>query len=218
MELVTGPNARGPCAKRKSAAGPCCTPQGRALEGGTVPNPEHRSQKHYVFPPRAPSYRPQSAQHQLASACAVGRATGPHARTTRTHRKRAPGSGRTPQGLAVGGGRVPKPGQPSRRQEAPPPPGALLPPAPRAAPARKSVTGRVGYRLRRPHAPCATKQGSGPRLHAPRRGGRGRESVQPWTPLNTIGKQEVGGEDLASLPPQATTSRARDSSRKRGGA
>ena len=123
MESVTGPNARGPCAKRKTAAGPCCTPQGRALEGGTVPNPGHPSQKHYVFPPRAPSYRPHSAQHQLASACAVGRATGPHARTTRTHRKRAPGSGRTPQGLAVRGGRVPKAGQPSRRQEAPPPPG-----------------------------------------------------------------------------------------------
>ena len=48
-------------------------------------------------PPRAPSYRPHSAQRQLARAGAVGLVTGPHARTPRTHSQWVVGPGRTPE-------------------------------------------------------------------------------------------------------------------------
>ena len=56
-----------------------------------APDPDKRR------PPRAPSCRPHSAQGQLARARAVGLATGPHARTPRTHSQCVVGPGRTPE-------------------------------------------------------------------------------------------------------------------------
>ena len=48
-------------------------------------------------PPRAPSWRPRSAQSHLARACAVGLVTGPQARIPRTHSQWIMGPGRTPE-------------------------------------------------------------------------------------------------------------------------
>ena len=62
------------------------------------------------------------------------------------------------QGRAVGGGRVPNPGRPSRRQETPPP-GALLPPPGRATPPRKSVRCDIGDGPSRPHPLRPRKRG-----------------------------------------------------------
>ena len=81
-------------------------------------------------PPRAPLCRSHYAQSQLARARAVRFLTGPHAHTPRTHSQWVPGPGRTPQGRAVGRGKAPNPGRPRPRQEAPPTPGALVPPPP----------------------------------------------------------------------------------------
>ena len=46
-----------------------------------------------------------------------------HARTPRTHSQWLVRPGRTPQGRAVGRGRMPKPGRPIPRGEPPPPSG-----------------------------------------------------------------------------------------------
>ena len=51
----------------------------------------------------------------------MGLVTGPHAHTPCTHSQWAVGPGLTPQGRAVGRGRMPNPGRLTPRQEAPPP-------------------------------------------------------------------------------------------------
>ena len=108
--------------------------------------------------------------------------TGPHAHTPLTHSECVAGPGRTPQGRAVGCGRVPSPGRPPARQEPPPPPGALVPPPQRAKAARKSARCGVGDRCPSPHPPHRQLAGSRPRPHGPRPGGRAWESAQPRTP------------------------------------
>ena len=129
----------------------------------------------------------------------------------RIHRQRAAGAGCTPKGGAVGAARVPKPGRPLRRHQAPPPPpsGALLPPPQAATPSGKSVRCGVGGKPPHPHTPRPRKEGSGPRLHAQRMGGRERESAPTQTPLT-----EAGGAPPAPGRPPATPA-ARNTSPRR---
>ena len=134
-------------------------------------------------PPPGALVPPHSAQSQLARALAVRLMTGPHAHSPRTHSKCVAGFGRTPQGQAVGRGRVPNPGRPTPRQTATPlPPGALVPPRKRAKPAHRSARRGVGDWSPRPHPPHPQPVGSGPRPHAPRTGGRVWKSAKPRTP------------------------------------
>ena len=179
-----------PPRRRKKSSGPQLHAQrtgGRGRESAQPQTPltEPRAPPP---PPRAPSCRPRSAKWQMARARAVGLVTAPHVRTpapTRTpapQKKRAVGPGCTSRGRVVGGGRVPNPGRPSRRHEAPPP-GATLPPPRRATPPRKTARHGVGDGPPHPHPPRPRKKGSGRRLHTQRTGGRGRESAQTRTPL-----------------------------------
>ena len=94
-------------------------PQGWVVGGERVLNPGHPSLSNEPTAPPAPLCRPHSAQSQLTRPCAVGFMTGPHARTTRAHRKRAAGPGPLSQTWGRG---VPNPGHPSQRHEAPPKP------------------------------------------------------------------------------------------------
>ena len=59
-----------------------------------------------------------------------------------------------------------------------------------------------------PHAPsppCPKKTGSGPRRPAPRRGGRGRESAQPWTPLKEARGATSEGHGTAATARSASS-------------
>ena len=151
---------------------------GRAFGERPTPDAPHPGKRR---PPRAASCRPHSVQSQLTRACAVGLVTGPHAHSPRTYSQWVAGPGRTPQGRAVGRGRVPSPGRSTPRQEALPP-GALLPPPQRVKPARKSTRCGVGDGSQRPHRPHPQPVGSGRQSHAPRTGVRAWESALPRTP------------------------------------
>ena len=107
--------------------------------------------------------------------------TGSHAQPPGTHSQWVAGPACTPQGWAAGRGRVPNPGRPTPRQEAPPP-GALVPPPQCAKAARKSARCAVGVGSPHPHPPHPQPVGSGPRPHARRTGGRVWESAQPGRP------------------------------------
>ena len=103
---------------------------------------------------------------------------GPHTRTSHPQPVgRDPGH--TPQGQAVGVGRVPNPDSPHRGTRRPPTLGAVVPRLQRARPARKSVRCTGGDGSPRAQPLCPQLTGSGPQPPAPRTGGRGRKSVRP---------------------------------------
>ena len=81
-----------------------------------MPNPGHPTWGHEVPPPPpgAPSCCTQGAQRQLVKSCAVGLVTGPHAHTPCAQINSSAGPGRTSQGRAVGGRRMPSSGHPTR--------------------------------------------------------------------------------------------------------
>ena len=88
---------------------------------------------------RVPRTR-ERAQHTTDKVPRTAGPPRPHTAPTASG-KRAPAA--RPRGQVVGGGRVPDPGRPTPRREAPPP-GALVPPPQRAKPARKSARCGVG--------------------------------------------------------------------------
>ena len=116
-----GPARPHPPCPKKQGRGPRPHAPRRGNWKGRVPNPRHPSQRQEAPPRRAPLCRLLGAQHQLARARAAGLLTGPRAGSPRPDRQMAVDPRRTPQGQAVGGGRVPDPSRPSQRQ--PPPPG-----------------------------------------------------------------------------------------------
>ena len=74
---MPGPHTRILRAERTRAAGPVCTPEGRAIGAGWVPRRRHPSRTHEAAPPLpAFSCHPNSAQRQLARAGALGALTG----------------------------------------------------------------------------------------------------------------------------------------------
>ena len=110
-----------------------------------MPTAEHPTQRHQAPPPAGGGgfCRRHGAQRQLATACTVGRITGPHAHFPRAKQEEARGPGRTPQGRTVWGGRVPNIEHILRRQEAPPFPGhpAAAPTACRASLQERALWG-----------------------------------------------------------------------------
>ena len=104
-------------------ADPNSPPSGRAIGGGTAPDPRRPSQWWKAPPPGTPFRHPHSEQRQPARAHAVGPVLGPHARTDRARDTRdaepwlpAPEDGRPGEGQRLtpgaphNGGRPPPPG------------------------------------------------------------------------------------------------------------
>ena len=189
------------------------TPRLKGVQSGggecATPDTPHESTSP---PPLAPSCGPRRAQPKLAAACAVGLVTGPKARIPRAQGKGAAGSGRTPQGRAVGEG-VCNAGHPSQRYKGPPhrrPPAA--PTAHNAISARACAVGSVTV----PDActPCSKRRGE--RAPAARlKDGPLGEGECP-TPDNPRGGRGGGGLG-ALLPPRQLTTPARKSVRCRVG-
>ena len=166
---------------------------------GERPSPDapHPGKKR---PPRAPLWRPHSAQSQLTTARVVGLVTGPHARTPRTHSQWVVGPGRTPERMRGRGWESARPWTPTPRQEAPPP--GILMPTPQHARARAVglVTGPQG-RTPRTHSQWVVGPGRTPE----RMRGRGWESKRPWTPTP---RQEAPPPGILMPPPQHARARA----------
>ena len=130
-----------------------------------MPNHGDPSQRHGT-PPWAPSCRPHSAQSRLARMCAVGLVTSPTP-TPCVQGKQAVGPGSTPQGRAIGGGRVPDPGYPLCRREAP------ASGVPRAAPTARKASSQEralwGWRwVPKPAPPMPTENGQRPPAVCPK--------------------------------------------------
>ena len=142
-------------AQRTSGRGRGGCPTLDTSYGGTSPPP----------PPRAHSCQLHNAQHNVARARSVGLLGGSHTRTSCAKGKRAVGPGCTPEGQAVGGGRVPNPTRPFQTHEVPPPHEALLPPR-GCTQARKSASRMVSDASPHPQPPRPKYKGSGPRLPA----------------------------------------------------
>ena len=107
-------------------ADPNSPPNGRAVGGGTAPDPRRPSQWWKAPPQGTPFRHPHSEQRQPARAHAVGPVLGPHARTNRTRDTRdaepwllAPEDGRPGEGQRLtpgapcNGGKHPPRGRPS---------------------------------------------------------------------------------------------------------
>ena len=121
-------------------ADPNSPPNGRAVGGGTAPDPRLPSQWWKAPPQGTPFRHPHSEQRQPARAHAVGPMLGPQARTDRTreHTGRGTLAARS-RGPAAGGGTAPDTRRPSQRWQATPP-GDGPPPPPRHA----ALTGHAG--------------------------------------------------------------------------
>ena len=179
-------------------ADPNSPPSGRAVGGGTAPDPRRPSQWWKAPPPGTPFRHPHSEQRQPARAHAVGPVLGPHACTDRTRDTRdaepwlpAPEDGRPGEGQRLtpgaphNGGRPPPPGA------APHHPRGMQPP--QGMQAKGTVLGphthtpaATARRWRTPTArPVGGQSGEGQRLtsDAPRNGGghppRGQPSATP---------------------------------------
>ena len=143
----------------------------------------------------------------------MGLMAGLHANNPRAHSQWVAGSGRTPQGRAVGRERGPNTGGPTPRQQAPCP--GHPPAAPqRAKPARKSTCCGVGDGSPRPHSPHTQPVGSGPQPHAPRTGRRAWESARtPDAPHQGKRRPALG----ALVPPHSAQSQHTNSGLPAGG-
>ena len=152
---------RAPSCRRNSAQSQLA----RARAVGSVTGPHARSPRTHsqlvVGPGRTPKMTSGRGWESARPRTPRTKARGALRRTASG--KQAPAA--RPKGREVGGGRVPDPGRPTPRQEAPPP-GALVPPPQRAKPARKSVCCGVGDGSSRPRPPHRQPVGSGPRPHA----------------------------------------------------
>ena len=121
MGLVTGPHARTPRTHSQWVVGPSHTPErtsGREWESARRRTPHTQAGG---APPRVPSCGPHSAQSQLARARAVGLATGPCARTSRTHSQWVVGPGRTPERTGHRGWESARPRMPHTKAGGAPP-------------------------------------------------------------------------------------------------
>ena len=207
-------------------ADPNSPPSGRAVGGGTAPDPRFPSQWWKAPPPGTPFRQPHSEQRRLARAHAVGPGLGPHARTDRTRDTRdaepwlpAPEDGRPGEGQRLtpgaphNGGRPPPPGtaphhprgtQPAQGMQAK---GTVLgphtnTPAPEAR----------GWRT--PTArPMGGQSGEGQRLtsDAPHNGGRHPPPGTPFRQPHSEQRRPARAHAVGPvLGPHARTDRTRD--------
>ena len=191
-----GPPHPHTCAHSTWVADPNSPPSGRAVGGGTAPDPRCASQWWRAPPSGTPFSHPHSKQRRPARAHAVGRVLGPHARNDRTRDTRdAEPWLPTPEDGRPGEGQRLTPGAPHNRGR-PPPPGTPPPHPPRHA-APTGHAGRAdGVGLPHPHVrahstwvptarPVGGQSAEGRRLasDAPHNGGRhpprGRPSATP---------------------------------------
>ena len=164
--------------------------------------------------PRTTSDHPHGKQC-LAGHASHGASAGSACLHRCTHSMWAADSACLPQGRAAKGGEH-LTAHTAHKGATHPPQGC--PPATRTActPACKRARCAVSAGLAYPHLPRQENKDSGRRLPPQGTGSRGRVIAHPRTPLNTIEKQEGRREDRP--PFQRSTSRERQSSRKRGGA
>ena len=157
-------------------ADPNSPPSGRAVGGGTAPDPRRPSQWWKAPPPGTPFRHPHSEQRRPARAHAVGPVLGPHARTDRTRDTRdaepwlpAPEDGRLGEGQRLTPGTPHNGGRPPPRGRPPSTPAACSP-----------------HRARRPRGQCWAPApthprpqhvGGGPQQPAEWAGSRGRDSA-----------------------------------------
>ena len=159
-------------------ADPNGPPSGRAVGGGTAPDPRRPSQWWKAHPPGTPFRHPHSEQRQHARAHAVGPVLGPHAPTDRISDTRdaepwltAPEDGRPGEGQRLtpgaphNGGRHPPRGRPS-----------ATPTASNASPQRRTLWGRCRVPAPAPTAP-GTHGTRNPGCPLQRTGGQGRDSA-----------------------------------------
>ena len=166
-------------------ADPNSPPSGRAVGGGTAPDPRRPSQWWKAPPPGTPFRHPHSEQRQPARAHAVGPLLGPHARTNRTRDTRdaepwlpAPEDGRPGEGQRLtpgaphNGGRPPPPGTAPHHPRGMQPQHACRPPGRCWAPT--------------PTHPRPQHVGGGPHQPAQWAGSWGRDGAWPQTPPTTV--------------------------------
>ena len=159
-------------------ADPNSPPSGRAVGGGTAPDPRRPSQWWKAPPQGTPFRHPHSEQRQPARAHAVGPVLGPHARTDRTRDTRdakpwlpAPEDGQPGEGQRL------TPGAPHNGEKHPPRgyPSAT-PTASNAGPQGRTLWGRCWVPTPAPTAP-GTHGTRNPGCPLQRTGGRGRDSA-----------------------------------------
>ena len=126
---VLGPQNPHTCAHSTWVADPNSPPSGRAVGGGTAPDPRRPSQWSKAPPPGTPFRHPHSEQRRPARAHAVGPLLGPHARTDRTRDTRvaepwlpAPDDRRPGEGQRLTPGAPHNGGRPAPPGDGPPPP------------------------------------------------------------------------------------------------
>ena len=157
-------------------ADPNSPPSGRAVGGGTAPDPRRPSQWWKAPPPRKPFRHPHSEQRRPGRAHAVGPVLGPHARTDRTRDTRdaepwlpAPEDGRPGEGQRLTPGAPHNGGSHPPRGRPPTTPAACSP-----------------HRARRPRGQCWAPTpthprpqhvGGGPQQPTQWAGSRGRDSA-----------------------------------------
>ena len=197
--LVTGPHAHAPRTDNQWVAGPGRTAQGRAVVRGRAPNPRRTTLRREAPPPGALVPPPQCGKPaRKIGRCGVGDGfPHPHAPCPR---KTGGGPGPPAPWTGGSGRKRAQPGAPQTGARGALPQAALCGhPSAQRQPARACVVGT----LTDPH-PCTPRargnKGSRPRPPAPRTDGRGRESGQPRTPLDTTGVQDGRRQGRAAPP------------------
>ena len=194
--------------------GPGSPPRGRAVGGGTAPDPRRPSQRRTAPPPGTPFRHPDGAQRRPARARAVGPVLGPHTRTDRTRDTRvaeprlpAPEDGRPGEGQRLTPDAPQNGGRPSPPGTAPHHPHGTQPP--QGMQARGTVLGPHTHTSaptargrRTPTArPVSGQSGEGERLtsDAPRNNspkpGRGEPGPDHPPPSKHASRSEGPGQD-----------------------
>ena len=187
-------------------ADPNSPPSGRAVGGGTAPDPRRPSQWWKAPPPGKPFRQPHSEQRRPARVHAVGPVLGPHARTDRSRDTRvaepwlpAPEDGRPGEGQRLTPGAPHNGGRPAPPGTAPHQPCGMQPPqgmqdAATVLGSHTHTPAPTARGMRTPTArPVDGQSGEGQRLtsDAPHNGGghpsRGRPSANPTA--STAGPQ-----------------------------
>ena len=206
-------------------ADPDSSPSGRAVGGGTAPDPRRPSQWWKAPPPGTPFCHPHSEQRRPARAHAVGPVLGPHARTDRTRDTRdaepwlpAPEEGRPGEGQRLTPGATHNGGRPTPPGTEPHQPRGMQPP--QGMQAAETVLGSHtqtpaptarGWRTRTAR-PVGGQSGEGRRLAsgAPHNSGRhppGTPFRHPHSDQRRPARAHAVGPVLG---PHARTDRTRD--------
>ena len=183
-------------------ADPNSPPNGRAVGGGTGPDPRRPSQWWKAPLPGTPFRHPHSEQRRPARAHAVGPVLGPHARTDRTRDTRVAGPWLpAPEDGRPGEGQRLTPGAPHNGGR--PPPRGRPPTSPAACSPSRTCRPRGQCWAPTPTHPRPQRVGGGPLQPAQWAGSRGRDGAWPQTPPTMVEGTPPG--DALPPPPQRAT-------------